>query len=259
MTLFQERRYNTSYSSLSGGPQTTLIIDLHVHTVKGGPDSNLSPEQLVAEARRVGLDGVCLSEHGGGWDRSEFDRFAEKHPDVTLLRGLEVDTELGHIVTFGLPGYISGIHRIDNLRKAIDDVNGFMIAVHPFRRFFDKPPLFKSLLFKQPVPLDEAVKHRIFELTDAVEVVNGACTQKENEHALRTARILDMTHTGGSDAHSTHGMGCGATVFNADIRTVQDLIEELRSGRYHATDGLLQGHREPFHLLEEAKEPQASA
>ena len=223
-----------------------MILDLHCHTIKGGPDSNLNPDQLVEEARRVGLDGVCLTEHGGGWEKWDFQRFASQHPDLVLIRALEVDTEMGHITTFGLDGYVGGIHRIENLRKVIDDVGGFMVAVHPFRRYFDKPPLFRSLLFKNPVPLEEAIKHPIFELTDAIEVVNGANNDIENDFALQAAQALGKSHVGGSDAHSTHGLGCAATVFERDIRTVQDLIGELKAGRFYATDGLPKGHREPY-------------
>ena len=223
-----------------------MILDLHAHTVKGGPDSNLTPDELVNEARRIGLDGICLTEHGGGWDRWDFDEFAKRHPDLVLIRAMEIDTEMGHITTFGLDGYVSGIHRVENLRTVVDSVGGFMVAVHPFRRFFDKPPLFKSLLFKHPVTLEEAITHRIFELTDAVEVVNGACTAQENEFALQAAEALGKGHIGGSDAHSTHELGCAATVFERDVRTVKELIGELRAGRHYATNGLLAGHSEPF-------------
>ena len=236
-----------------------VIFDLHVHTVKGGPDSNLSPEQLVQEARRIGLDGICLTEHGGGWDKWDFQQFARKHADLVLIPALEVDTEMGHIIACGLEGYVSGIHRTETLRKVVESAGGFMIAVHPFRRFFDKPPLFKSLLFKHPVSLDEAVRHRIFELTDAVEVVNGACTEKENEFALRTAEILGRPQVGGSDAHSHHGLGCGATVFERPVRNLQDLIGELKAGRYYATNGLLNGHRKPFALGAGGENLRASA
>ena len=219
---------------------------MHVHTVRGGPDSNLTPDELIAEAKRVGLDGVCLSEHGGGWDKWEFQRFAEQHPDLLLIRALEVDTEYGHIGTVGLDGYVSGIHRIETLRKVIDDCGGFMISVHPFRRFFEKPPLNKSLLFKYPVPLEEAKHHPVFDITDAIEAVNGACTLKENDFALRAAEALGKPCTGGSDAHSTHGLGCGSTVFEADIKNQEDLLRELRAGRFYPTDGLLNGNTHPF-------------
>ena len=172
---------------------------MHVHTVKGGPDSNLSPGELIAEAKRVGLDGVCLSEHGGGWDKWDFKSFAEQHPELLLIRALEVDTEFGHVGVVGLDGYVSGIHRIDTLRKVVDDCGGFMISVHPFRRFFEKPPLNKSLLFKYPVGLEEAIEHRVFEVTDAIEAVNGACTLRENDFALQAAAALGKPCTGGSE------------------------------------------------------------
>ena len=223
-----------------------MILDLHVHTVKGGPDSNLSPGELVSEARRVGLDGVCLTEHGGGWDPWDFRRFREQHADLTLIPALEVDTEFGHVIAFGLASYVSGIHKIETLRKVVDGLGGFLVAVHPYRRFFDKPPLFKSLLFKQPVPLEQAVRHEIFAITDAIEAVNGACTVRENEFALKTAQILGKPVVGGSDAHSTHGLGCGATVFQDTVRTPAELLAALRARRYHPTSGLLQGHTNPF-------------
>ena len=219
---------------------------MHVHTARGGPDSNLSPAELVSEARRVGLSGVCLTEHGGGWDKWEFQRFAEEHPDLLLIRALEVDTEMGHIAVFGLDSYVSGIHRIETLRKVVDEVGGYMTAVHPFRRFFDKPPIYRSLLFKERVPVEEAIRHPIFDLVDAIEVVNGACTQEENGFALRAAQALGKSQVGGSDAHSTNGLGCGATVFKRELRSAQDLLEELRTGRFYATNGLLSGHSSPF-------------
>lgn len=224
----------------------SLIIDMHVHTATGGPDSNLSPEDLASEARRLGLDGICLSEHGGGWDKWNFDEFANQHKDLLLIRALEVDTEYGHIGTVGLDGYQSGIHRIQHLRKVITECEGFMVSVHPFRRFFEKPPLNKSLLFKQPVPLEEAVGHPVFELTDAIEVVNGACTSRENHFALEAARLLGKSCTGGSDAHSTHGIGSGATVFERKITCQDELLHELHAGRFYPTDGVIQGHTNPF-------------
>ena len=223
-----------------------MIIDLHCHTVKGGPDSNLTPDELIAEARRVGLDGVCLTEHGGGWDRWDFDRFQEAHPELFLIRALEVDTEYGHVVTFGLDADVIGITRIEMLRKVVTELGGFMVSVHPFRRFFEKPPLNQSLLFKGPVSLEEAVTHPVFELTDAVEVVNGGCTLKENEFALRAAQMMGKFSFCRRDAHSHHGLGCGATVFERTIRSQEEFILELKAGRFHATNGLLQGHTLPF-------------
>ena len=227
-------------------PPGGAVIELHAHSIQHSLDSGVQPDAIVEQAIVRGLDGVCLTEHGGGWDKWDFQRFASQHPDLLLIRAMEVDTDMGHIIVYGLDAYISGIHRIEYLRKVVEEVDGFMVSVHPYRRFFEKPPLNKSLLFKYPVPLEEAVHHRIFALTDAVEIVNGACTLKENDFALQTANKLGKPTLGGSDAHSTHGLGSGATIFEREIRSQADFIKELKAGRFHATDGLLNGHTSPF-------------
>ena len=68
-------------------------IDLHVHTVRGSSDSGLSPVQLVGEAKRIGLDGVCLAEHGGGWNQSMIEKeFGSS--SLTVVTALEVSTNL---------------------------------------------------------------------------------------------------------------------------------------------------------------------
>jgi predicted metal-dependent phosphoesterase TrpH len=38
-----------------------FIIDMHLHTVKGASDSSLTPQQLVEEAHRIGLDGLNIT------------------------------------------------------------------------------------------------------------------------------------------------------------------------------------------------------
>src|SRR3989304_2234446 len=43
------------------------IVDMHVHTVRGAADSSLTPDQLIEEAKRIGLTGVNISEHDRGW------------------------------------------------------------------------------------------------------------------------------------------------------------------------------------------------
>lgn len=219
-----------------------MIIDLHVHTIRGGSDSSLSPEELVAEAKRLGLDGVCLTEHGRCWDRHEWQAFAQKK-GLVLLRGMEVETELGHILVFGLDGYVSGIHRATELRRVVETAGGFMIAVHPFRRLFDRPHFGRQ----DRIPtVAEASASPIFGLVDDIEVVNGGCSDQENFFALQVAKRLEMRGTGGSDAHSKHGLGCFTTVFERDIRSEEEFIQELKAGRFYPAEGFLDGELAPY-------------
>ena len=61
-------------------------FDLHVHTVKGSTDSGLLPEQLIVEAKRIGLNGVFLSEHGGGWTSTQIETELGE-ADLTVVTG----------------------------------------------------------------------------------------------------------------------------------------------------------------------------
>lgn len=221
------------------------VIDLHIHTTKGSYDSSLTPEELVKEAKRIGLDGVCITEHGGIWDRHELERFASQL-DILVVRGMEINTDLGHIVVFGLDRYMSGIHRARDMRRAVEDAGGFMIAVHPFRRALGDDG-FSSASRREALPtVEEAAELPIFGLVDEIEILNGACNDFENFFALQVAKKLGMVGTGGSDAHSTNGVGCFTTVFERQLRTQEEFIHELRTGRFYAAEGLLNGELIPY-------------
>jgi len=211
-----------------------MILDLHVHTVYGGWDSSLRPEELIEEARRIGLDGVCLTEHSRIWDRHDLRRFAAAN-DFVVFRGIELGTELGHITALGLDGYVSGIHRASALAREVKRAHGFTIAVHPLRHLITHP----ASLTEATLSLEWPALAPLFSLVDALEVFNGGCTDEENQASRRAARALRKKATAGSDAHSVHGLGCCATVFERTFEGDRALIEELRAGRYYAAQRLM--------------------
>ena len=214
-----------------------MKLDLHVHTNFGSSDSGLSPQELVVAAKAVGLDGVCVTEHGTVWDNYQLERFSAEH-DFLVIPGMEVATDLGHITCFGLPGYAAGIHRAEILRRVIMASDGIMVAAHPFRRMFDDPRISG---WQKQYSLEEAVELPIFKLTDEMEVVNGANNAPENLFALQVARALGRRGVGGGDAHSTSGIGSGAIVTERRISNVEEFIEEIREGRYYPTGSIIQG------------------
>ena len=220
------------------------VFDLHVHTNQGSPDSSLTPEDMVAEASRLGLSGVLVTEHMG-WPRPEFNAFASQH-SLPLILTLEAYTPLGHIITLGLDhyvtGYSGGLNTIQTLRKEVDKVGGFMILAHPFRHLFENRGNYtQNVLFEDwgtvPQTPEEAILHPIFELVDAIEVVNGGNLEKENRFAQEVAGLWGRSGTGGSDAHSVNGLGKGVTVFPGDVRTQDDLLEALRAGEFFPVEG----------------------
>ncbi|MFQ5879485.1 MAG: PHP-associated domain-containing protein [Dehalococcoidia bacterium] len=216
------------------------IVDMHVHTVRGAADSSLTLEELTREAHRVGLGGVVISEHDRCWDRREVEEFSHSS-GLLVVRGMEVSTDLGHIIALGLEGYVPGIHRAAELRRVVDEVGGFMIAAHPFRHFLDPAPHRRD--GRRPLSLnpEAIVGLPIFQVVDEVEVANGGTSPQENYLALLAARILGKSGIGASDAHSGHGLGCFATAFEAQLEDEGHLIAELRAGRYRPVEGLLSG------------------
>ena len=225
------------------------LFDLHVHTVRGSSDSNLTPRELIDSARAIGLDGVCLTEHSGGWEAQELDReFADA--GLQVIRGLEVDTDMGHVLVLGLHRYLAGINKISALRKAVDRVGGVIISAHPFRNLFNRPPYNVNLLFgdSHPYPTSaaDAARHPLFQVVDAIEVANGSNTERENLFALDVATRVGLVGTGGSDAHSTHGLGSCVTDVEGDISSEADLIEALKAGACRPAEGLHVGDLRPF-------------
>lgn len=209
-------------------------IDLHTHTVIASPDSELSPAQLVKTAKAVQLGGAVITEHNRTWEQREARAYSDEL-GFPFIRGMEVTTDLGHVLVYGLNSYIGGIHIARDLRKAVKAAGGFMVAAHPFRNLFHNPRWGGGGKANIPT-VEEAARLPIFDLVDEIEVLNGGTGELENYFAWQVAQHLGMKGTGGSDAHSTHGLGLRVTVFERDIRDAEELIAELRAGRFYAAE-----------------------
>ena len=230
------------------------FFDLHVHTFKGSGDSSLSPEELAQEATRMGLTGVTLTEHSGWQDLHQFRAFAGRH-DLLLIHAREFETEYGHVLAYGLDGYPPGASDVRTLRRAADRAGAYLVVAHPFRKLLNRPPHNQNLLYPDPdshprTP-EEAVSHPLFELVDDLEVLNGATSERENLFALEVARRRGSRGTGGSDAHSTHGLGRAVTRFEEEVRSEAELLEALRAGAYTPVAGFNKGQMRPFDFAQD--------
>lgn len=200
----------------------------------------------------MGLDGVCITEHSGGWEPYEIESVF-KDTGLTVISGLEVNTDMGHILVFGMHRYVDGMHTAAGLRKVVDRAGGVMISAHPFRNFFNRPPYNVNLLFRndngmRPTTATEASKHPLFDLVDDVEVANGCNTDEENAFTQDVARHLGFTGSGGSDAHSTHGIANCVTIFDGIIRSESDLIDALKAKAFTPATGFHTGSLQAINM-----------
>jgi predicted metal-dependent phosphoesterase TrpH len=221
-----------------GGPYFT--VDLHLHTTRGSSDSNISPRALVERAREIRIGAVCVTEHDNMWDSAAVEALATDS-GVVVLHGMEVTTDLGHVGVFGLDRYVGGIYKLKELRRVADIEGGILIANHPFRYKLDAKVAFMN---GHGEPLDpgrpeRAAELEIFRMTDAIEVLNGACSEEENLFALRVARHLGLAEVAGSDSHWSRSVGCVTTLFSRPVRDERDLIELIKARQCRAGRGLL--------------------
>jgi len=82
----------------------------------------------------------------------------------------------------------------------------------------------------------------VFALADAIEVLNGGCIDRENRLALDVARRLGKPQTAGSDAHMPLELGRYGTVFEKNLESEEDMLRELKAGRFQpGRRGMLAG------------------
>lgn len=204
-------------ASLAPG-NAPVLIDLHCHTQPLSACSSLSPAELARLAHAAGLDAVCLTEHDRLRSAEELRAPSGEH-GLLLLRGMEVTTELGHVLVFGLDALPPGHFLAATLRRRVEEVGGLMVLAHPAR------------------PGQPAVDPRIVaELFDAVEGVNGSDSPAQNAVAARLGAAQSLPPTGGSDCHSPREVGTAATRLVQPVTNEGELIEELRRGRHQAVD-----------------------
>ncbi len=200
-----------------------FIVDLHVHTSPASPCASSPVDDIITEAKRIGLDGICLTDHNYQWEPKEVEILRKKH-DFSVLRGNEVTTVQGDILVFGLDEDIQGIIALKDLAEKVRAVDGFMIAAHPFRGFLAVSG------DKLGLDIEKAAARPMFALVDGVETLNSKVTVDENRFCGRVASALKLPITGGSDAHLAEEVGFYATRFSKIIHDEAELISALRAG-----------------------------
>ncbi|MEP6624162.1 MAG: PHP domain-containing protein, partial [Acidimicrobiia bacterium] len=77
-----------------------MRIDLHAHTAPRSNCSRTTLEELVTTARAHGLDALCITEHDVRWPDAEL-ADASALLDFPLIPGVELTTDVGHVLAFG--------------------------------------------------------------------------------------------------------------------------------------------------------------
>ena len=210
-----------------------MLIDLHTHSYPKSDDSFMSVDEAIEGAKSLGLDGICLTDHDAFWTEEQAWELSRRH-GFLVLPGSEINTDAGHVLTFGLRRYEFGMHKPEFLRACADRDGGVLIAAHPYRRRFleqqgSDPDVRAGML-------ERAVADPFFDLCEAVEGLNGRGSVEQNRYSADLGASLALPATAGSDAHRITQLGTAATEFHGKVECVADLIRLLKSGQYRPVD-----------------------
>ena len=146
-----------------------------------------------------------------------------------MLKASEVETDYAHMLVYGVNYDI--LSRFDfsdirlNAQEVIDGVaamGGVVVPCHPGR-----PNIGLCEHYEKKQPLGNVL---------AVELINGGSRKGENERTAELIKRYGYRTTGGSDSHLVSLIGLCATRFEASVRTIEDLVSELKCGRFEAVD-----------------------
>ncbi len=196
-----------------------LRADLHTHSsISDGRDS---PETLVVEAQRRGLDVVAVTDHDtfeGGLRAWRFQR--STGIEVAVIVGAEVRSDRGDILVLCGDRSLQRIPR--RLDELVDYARGegcLVIPAHPFDR------------------RRHGISNAVYDYRwDAIEVFNAMSDPFANKRAEQVAKELGLPGVASSDAHVVEALGAAYTLIDAEPDT-DDIMEAIRRGRVKPVPG----------------------
>ena len=210
--------------------------ELHSHTLHS--DGKLTPAELLAGARRRGLDFLAVTDHNTISALGEIDLPAEDR--LLVIPGIELTTFNGHALALGVTQWIDwrtdyNGWTIDDAARATHSAGGLFIIAHP--QDIGSPVCTGCRWEYSDFDLD---------LADGVEIWNGGWrgSNDKNPKNLRLWGDLQsegrrIPATAGSDFHS--GMDWWETapvtyIYAQDLSTAS-LLEGIRRGRMVLSSG----------------------
>jgi predicted metal-dependent phosphoesterase TrpH len=191
------------------------LFDLHMHTRRYSPDSDIDPFELVRRAREIGLDGIVITEHDCLWPERELDELRAAAPGLVVLGGVEVSGRNGDLLCYGVTD-LTGLRRgmcWGDLCREVQRQGGAAVAAHPYRWGQD----FDGLLDEER-PM----------LAGLEMMSNNMDADLRRRAALFLESNPGFAALGNSDAHALHVLGTCRTEFDAEIRTSADLVVAIR-------------------------------
>ena len=190
-----------------------LKADFHMHT-HYSPDSEMSPERLVARCLQVGLNCIAVTDHNttdGAFAVREIAPFM-------VIIGEEVGTAEGEVTGLFLTETIQqGLSPVETARQ-IKDQGGLVSLPHPFDRF------------RSEVITRRGIED-VLPYADIVEVFNSRNNlDADNQKAHEFAREHGLLKSGVSDSHTPIELGRTYVIMPEFDGTPEGFMDALAQG-----------------------------
>ncbi len=171
--------------------------DLHVHT-RWSRDSPSRPASIAKWAKRRGLAGLAVTDHGETLGYREVCRAAERF-GLAVIPGEEIKTSRGEIIGLNLSDWVR--QNMDPLETADEIVEhgGLITVPHPGD-------------WTRKNAMSAATVREISHKIHALEASNSRSPMESNRRAQRLAAELGLPWTGGSDGHLALEVGRSAVL-----------------------------------------------
>lgn len=189
-----------------------MLVDLHIHESTYSANSKITLKEIIEEAKRKGLQGVCITDHDNNYIEEKAIEIS-KELNYPVFVGVEYLTYDGDIVAFGLDEVPNVKMSAQEFVELVISEGGVCISAHPYRNnnrgLEDKIKIVKGL--------------------SAIEAFNGNTDDENNKKAFYVSKELNIQAIGASDAHHLHKVGKFATLLPYEVYDTQGLIKAIKS------------------------------
>ncbi|HLC65902.1 MAG TPA: PHP domain-containing protein [Candidatus Nanoarchaeia archaeon] len=191
-----------------------MKYDLHVHTHYSGCSSN-KPIELLKTAKKKGLDGIAVVDHGSIKGSMEVAKL-NKDRNFTVLKCMEISSNIGHLLAINISEEIKS-KILSEIEDEVRDQDGILILAHPYS-------IVPFHRIKVPV-------RAIRESLDGIEAFNPRNGLIGNRKAARIALENNIAVTGGSDGHFLFEIGSAYTEFEGNLKKALKKRETKAKGK----------------------------
>ena len=207
-----------------------MFIDMHVHSKRSDDAGGTAEGYLkwinVIRKKGFQVDGVVLTEHRTFDSEADYSDLAQQY-GVVVLKGSEIETDLGHVLVYGVTPWLLDQFDFTNITlpardvfKTVKEAGGYAVAAHPGRT---RIGLWQHV--QAGAQMDGI---------QTIERLNGGSNADENALATQLAEGYGFSCVGGSDSHYVSTIGRCITRFDGNITGTEDLVAQLATGDFEA-------------------------